>query len=81
MKLAYFLVWLAGGGLVVISSYAFLGLLKVCEARHDGEHDEFFQFLLHPDVPYVSGATSSQLAVPDLVKSLQETLSARSDAA
>jgi hypothetical protein len=83
MKLAYFLIWLAGGGLVAISSYAFLRLLKVCEARHDAEHEEFFQFLLHPDTPYVSqrNHTRSQRAVPNLIDSLQETLSARSDAA
>ena len=48
MKLAYFFAWLAGGGLVVLATYAFLGLLKVCEARHDAEHEEFWEFLLRP---------------------------------
>lgn len=82
MKSEYLLLWLAGGVVVFLAIHAFLFLKKVCEARHDAEHEEFYQFLLYPDVPHVP-KTQVNFWLPwsNPIKALQQALSERSDAA
>jgi len=49
MKLTYFLLWLAGGGLVSLTTFACLNLLRICQMRHDAEHEAVWDILLPTD--------------------------------
>jgi hypothetical protein len=51
MKLANFLFWLAGGGLVTFATYVGLFLLKCGERLDDAEEERLWQHLLHPGTP------------------------------
>jgi len=46
MKLAYFLLWLAGGGLTAVQAYVGWKFLKVCELRHEAEAQELWEILV-----------------------------------
>jgi hypothetical protein len=49
MKLAFLLLWLAGGGLVAFTVYACVNLLRVCETRQEAEHEEVWGLLVRQD--------------------------------
>lgn len=49
MKLIFLLLWLAGGGLVAVTVYFCVNLLRVCEARQDAEHEEVWNLLVARD--------------------------------
>jgi hypothetical protein len=51
MKLAYFLIWLAGGGLVILATYVGRCLLKSAERLNDAHDGRLWQDLIHPDQP------------------------------
>jgi hypothetical protein len=51
MKLAYFLIGLAGGGLVTLATYVGLCLLKSAEHVDDIEDERIWQHLLHAGTP------------------------------
>lgn len=46
MKLAYFMLWLAGGGLVILEAYIGWKFLKVCELKHEAEAQELWEILV-----------------------------------
>jgi len=46
MKLAYFLLWVAGGGLMALETYLFGKFLRVCEYRHEAEARELWEILV-----------------------------------
>jgi len=46
MKLPYFLLWLAGGGLVLLQIYFCSGLLKFSQADEDAEDQGVWELLL-----------------------------------
>ena len=45
MGTIYFLMWLAGGGIVTCVGFR---LLKSAEYRDDREDEKYWQYLLHP---------------------------------
>ena len=47
MKLSYFILWLAGGGLVALETYIFWNFLQVCESRHEAAAQELWDILVH----------------------------------
>lgn len=49
MKLFFLILWLAGGVLVALMVSACVNLLKVCEARHDAEHEAVWNLLVSKD--------------------------------
>jgi hypothetical protein len=49
MKLFFLILWLAGGVLVALTVCVCVNLLKVCEARHDAEHEEVWKLLVSRD--------------------------------
>jgi hypothetical protein len=49
MKLAYFLLWLAGGGLIALETYIFWKFLRVCESRHEAEAQELWEILVRQE--------------------------------
>jgi hypothetical protein len=49
MKLAYFMLWLAGGGLVALETYVFRKFLRVCESRHETEAQELWEILVREE--------------------------------
>ena len=46
MKLPYFLLWLAGGGLVLLEIYLGSVLLKLSQAHEDAEDQRVWELLL-----------------------------------
>lgn len=46
MKLFYFGLWLAGGGLIAMEAYVCWRFLKVCELRHEAEAQELWEVLV-----------------------------------
>lgn len=46
MKLAYFLLWLAGGGLVALEIYVCVKLLHSCESRQEADHEQLWDLLV-----------------------------------
>lgn len=46
MKLPYFLLWLAGGGLVLLQIYFCCGLLKFSQLHEDAEDQRLWEHLL-----------------------------------
>lgn len=49
MKLAYFLLWLAGGGLIALEAYVGWKFLKACELKHDAEAQDLWKILVHQE--------------------------------
>lgn len=49
MKLPYFLLWLAGGGLIAIQAYVGWKLLRVCELKHEAEARELWEILVRQE--------------------------------
>ncbi|HUI52267.1 MAG TPA: hypothetical protein VLX60_10805 [Terriglobales bacterium] len=49
MKLMFLLLWLTGGGLVALTVYVCVNLLRVCEARQDAEHEAVWNLLVARD--------------------------------
>ncbi len=49
MKLNYFLLWIAGGGLVSLTTFACVILLRLCQARHEAEHQAVWDILIPSD--------------------------------
>ena len=48
MKLTYFFMWLACGGLVALGVYLGPTLLRFAERLDDAEEDRLWRHLLHP---------------------------------
>jgi hypothetical protein len=48
MKPTYFLIWLTGGGLVILATYVGLYLLRSAQRQDDAEDERLWQYLLHP---------------------------------
>ena len=46
MKLAYFLLWLTGGGLIALQAYVGWRFLRVCELKHEAEAQELWDMLV-----------------------------------
>ena len=46
MKLTFFLLWLAGGGLVSLTAFACVNLLRICQVRQEAEHEAVWDILL-----------------------------------
>lgn len=46
MKLPYFLLWLSGGGLVLLEIYFCSGLLKLSQVQEDAEDQRVWELLL-----------------------------------
>jgi hypothetical protein len=46
MKLPYFLLWLAGGGLVLLEIYFCSGVLKLSQVHEDAEDQRVWELLL-----------------------------------
>jgi hypothetical protein len=46
MKLRYFLLWLAGGGLVLLQIFFCTGLLKLSQVHEDAEDQRVWELLL-----------------------------------
>jgi len=46
MKLPYFLLWLAGGALVLLEIYLCSGLLKLSQVHEDAEDQRVWELLL-----------------------------------
>ena len=80
MKPEYLLLWFASGVVVILGIRAALFLKKVCEARHDAEHEEFYQFLLHPENAPVPAEGSPWFASARSIKVSRQLLSAKFDA-
>ena len=49
MKLHYFLLWLAGGGLVLVEIYFCSGLLRLSQIHEDAEDQRIWELLLRSD--------------------------------
>ncbi len=47
MKPLFFLLWLAGGGLVAIETYVCVNLLKLCEIRQSAYDEQLWEFLVN----------------------------------
>ena len=46
MKLTYLLLWLAGGGLVSLTTFFCVNLLKICVERHEAEDQRLWKILV-----------------------------------
>lgn len=46
MKLAYLLLWFAGGGLIALEVYVGWKCLKVCQLKHEAEAQELWDILI-----------------------------------
>ena len=46
MKLAYFFLWLAAGGLTALETYVLWKFLRTCESRHEAEAQELWDVLV-----------------------------------
>jgi hypothetical protein len=46
MKLTYLLLWLAGGGLVSLTTFFCVNLLKICVERHAAEDQRLWKILV-----------------------------------
>ena len=51
MKLTYFLLWLAGGGLIALEANVCLNFLRVCESKHEAEARELWEQLVLQEKP------------------------------
>jgi len=51
MKLPYFLLWLAGGGLVLLEIYFCSGLLRFSQVHEDAEDQRVWELLLRSGRP------------------------------
>jgi len=49
MKLAYFLLWLADGGLVAVEAYVGRKFLKLCELKPEAEAQELWDLLVRQE--------------------------------
>jgi hypothetical protein len=49
MKFSYFLLWLAGGGMVLLEIYFCNGLLKLSQVHEDAEDQRVWELLLRSD--------------------------------
>ena len=46
MKLAFFLLWLAGGGLITMEAFVGWQFLKACKFRHEAAAQELWDILV-----------------------------------
>jgi len=48
MKLTYFLIWLAGGGLVALTTFVCVLLLRACVAQQTMADEQLWDMLIPP---------------------------------
>ena len=51
MEITYLLIWIAGGGLVTLATYACFYLLKYGQRLEDAESERLWLYLLNPGRP------------------------------
>ena len=47
--MSYFLLWLAGGGLIALEAYVGWKFLKVCALKHEAEAQELWDMLVRQE--------------------------------